>query len=165
MTSGNLMMQKSGGMAQRQLLLLQMLASSSLAPAAAAASCATASDCNLNGDCIAGACVCDKGWRGSPTCGVLTLGAVDKSHRPGISNSSYATWGASPIKGADGKWRVFHAQMSHHCGIFQAWMTNSFIGRSVSTSGDVGGPYLPSVQSICDICMWYLYVEIYARLS
>jgi hypothetical protein len=109
-----------------------------------AAACATPSDCNLNGDCVSGACVCDPGWRGSATCGVLTLGAVDKAHRPGISNATgggYATWGASPIRGPDGKWSVFHAQMSHHCGIFQAWMTNSFIGRSVSRSGDVAGPY------------------------
>ena len=37
-------------------------------------------------------------------------------------------------------WRVTHAQMCTHCGIFQAWMTNSFIALSVS-SGDVGGPY------------------------
>ena len=104
-----------------QLLLL--LAGSSAATSntlTSAASCASASDCNLNGDCVSGACVCDKGWRGSPTCGVLTLGAVDKSHRGGVSNGSmYATWGASPIKGPDGKWSVFHAQMSHHCGIFQ----------------------------------------------
>lgn len=64
-----------------------------------------------------------------------------QANRPGISNASYATWGASPIKGPDGKWRLFHAQMSQHCGIFQAWMTNSFIGRSVSISGTVGGPY------------------------
>jgi hypothetical protein len=54
------------------------MANSVSASDGASASCATASDCNLNGDCIGGACVCDKGWRGSPTCGVLTLGAVDK---------------------------------------------------------------------------------------
>ena len=123
------------------LALLAVAACGGRGVSGAPAACATAADCHLNGDCVDGACACDKGWRGSPTCGVLTLGAVDKAARPGISNASgYATWGASPIK-TDGKWRVFHAQMSHHCGIFQAWMTNSFIARSVSTSGDVGGPY------------------------
>ena len=118
-------------------------AEASAARPSSSAACASAGDCHLNGDCVGGACACDKGWRGSPSCGVLTLGAVDKAHRPGISNvtgGGYATWGASPIK-VGGKWRVFHAQMSQHCGIFQAWMTNSFIARSVSTSGDVGGPY------------------------
>lgn len=57
---------------------LAMADSVSASPNASATSCSTASDCNLNGDCVGGTCVCDKGWRGSPTCGVLTLGAVDK---------------------------------------------------------------------------------------
>jgi hypothetical protein len=100
---------------------------------------ADAQRCSLNGDFTAGACVCDKGWTGA-RCAVLNLGTVDKNNRPGIANASYATWGASPIEDEDGKWRVAHAQMSHHCGIFQAWMTNSFIGLSVSEAG-VGGPY------------------------
>jgi hypothetical protein len=102
-------------------------------------SCSTESDCHLNGDCSKGACACDAGWTG-PTCGQLDLGPVDKAKRPGLSYKNNATWGASPLKGADGKWRVAHVQLHSHCGIFQAWMSNSFVALSVS-SGGVGGPY------------------------
>jgi len=72
---------------------------------------------------------------------VLSLGEVDKTNRPGLFNMTQATWGASPIQDDNGTWHIFHAQMSHNCGVFQSWMTNSFVGRSVSTTGDVGGPY------------------------
>ena len=68
--------------------------------------------------------------------------------RPGLANVTEATWGASPIMGDDGRWRIFHAQLSHHCGIMQAWLSNSFIGRSVSTSGDIGGPYQFEHQAV-----------------
>ena len=104
------------------LLLLRLLAAATGPDGGSADACVTDSDCSLLGECVTGKCVCDKGWAGE-RCGVLNLGPVDKSNRPGIANASYATWGASPVKGADGKWRVAHAQMSHHCGIFQAWMT------------------------------------------
>lgn len=102
-------------------------------------SCTSASDCHLLGDCIGGKCICDEGWVGE-RCGQLDLAPVDRNERPGLAFPANATWGASPVKGKDGTWRVAHAQMRSHCGIFQAWMTNSFIALSVS-SGGVGGPY------------------------
>jgi hypothetical protein len=105
-----------------------------------APSCSVATDCHLLGDCIGGKCICDKGWTGKH-CGQLKLGPVDKGNRPGLAFTGNATWGASPVRGADEKWYVAHAQMRSHCGIFQAWMTNSFIGLSVSSGINVSGPY------------------------
>lgn len=113
---------------------------SQLARTSAGACTTSAEGCHLNGDCVNGRCRCDSGWRGSPSCGVLALGPVDKTDRPGIHNTSAATWGASPIMGPDGKWHAFHAQISRNCSVIQGWLRNSFIARSVSTAG-VGGPY------------------------
>ena len=79
---------------------------------AAIGACTNASGCNLNGDCVAGQCVCDPGWT-SASCGVLKLGPVNKARRPGLYNYSQVTWGASPIQDADGNWHIFHAQLSH----------------------------------------------------
>ena len=122
-------------------LTLALLASPAAPDAAPQpGACAAATDCSLNGDCVAGRCRCDAGWTG-PACAVLKIGPVDRSRRPGIANASAATWGASPIQDAEGRWHVFHAQMSHSCDVFQAWLTNSFIAHSVSTTSDVGGPY------------------------
>ena len=43
---------------------------------AAALGCTTDHDCALNGDCVAGKCLCDAAWAGSPECDVM---AFDKS--------------------------------------------------------------------------------------
>ena len=42
--------------------------------------CKSPLDCGLNGECISGKCVCDKGWRGW-CCGSLDLLPVNKSQR------------------------------------------------------------------------------------
>ena len=98
------------------------------------ARCSSAADCNLNGDCVAARCRCDAGWRGSPACGVLALSPVDKENRPGVHNASAVPCGASPIQGPDGRWHVFHAQISRNCSVMNGWIRNSFIARSVSAT-------------------------------
>lgn len=44
----------------------------------------------------------------------------------------------------NGTWHLFHAQFANHCGIYShpgGWTNNSFVARSVSTTGQPEGPY------------------------
>ena len=52
-----------------------------------------------------------------------------------------STWGGSVVRGHDGKFHMFSAQMTHNTGIV-VWMSNSRIRHAVSTTGPYG-PYEP----------------------
>ena len=105
---------------------------------AAAAACTTASDCNLNGDCVSGVCVCDAAWSGAADCGAMSFQVQDAKHRPGMYNSTQSTWGGIPIKGNDDRWHLIHAQMVNSCPL-GSWTTDSMIARSVAET--INGPY------------------------
>eukprot|EP01050_Picozoa_sp_SAG11_P013451 SAG11_NODE_1573_length_4664_cov_3.235487_3_plen_395_part_00 len=111
------------------------------------ASCTSAAaGCSLNGDCVRGHCVCDAAWAGAADCSVLSFEAVAKTsgEAPGYYNKTEASWGGNIIKGDDGQYNLIHAQFKNHCGIYSTpggWTNNSFVARSVSTSGKPEGPY------------------------
>ena len=98
-------------------------------------------DCWLNGDCIAGTCVCDLAWTG-PACSVLAElpgNQVWPPPDPLPANVSTlpSSWGASIVLGDDG---LFHAFIESVCRSF-TWM---HIAGSVvvhATAAQVTGPY------------------------
>ena len=56
-----------------------------------------------------------------------------------LSNPDYYNWGSSIVKGEDGKYHLFYAQMSKKLG-FGTWLTDGIISHAVSDS--VAGPYV-----------------------
>lgn len=110
-----------------------------LAASDAAAACATDLDCYLNGDCVAGACVCDAAWDG-PQCNVLAeLEAVQLWPPPGVepANASEraSSWGATILQGDDG---LFHAWAETNCA---QWMHVNGTVIVHLTAASLEGPY------------------------
>ena len=108
---------------------------------ATAASCKDASDCSLNGDCVANACRCDPGWTTiapGPECSHLDF-AVTEVASPGYHNETWNTWGGRPVYWKeDKKWHLFVTELAGQCNV-DAWINNSFITHS--TSDSPGGPW------------------------
>ena len=57
--------------------------------------CASDLDCQLNGACVQGACVCDKGWRGTD-CGTLHLDTTPTVAYGWTNTSNISAWGGGP---------------------------------------------------------------------
>ena len=124
-------------------LVLVMLAQ--LSPAFVfAPQCAGVLDCSLNGNCVAGRCVCGAGWAG-PSCALLDLEpAVHGEGLLGI-NSSNSSWGNMvqrwPTTGpnaGDGRWYMAADIMDRSCGM-HSYGSNS---RCVMAAADnASGPY------------------------
>ena len=55
-----------------------------------------------------------------------------------LTNSSFHNWGSSIVKGEDGKYHLFYAQMSKEIG-FKSWLTDGIISHAVSDFPT--GPY------------------------
>ena len=57
--------------------------------------CTSAGDCNLNGECVSGRCVCYKPWTGSLNCGELAFlpTPLHRGYPPASANET--TWGGS----------------------------------------------------------------------
>jgi hypothetical protein len=120
------------------LLLLLLLEQHALG-----APCRTPIDCQLNGLCTAGSCVCHIAWTGA-NCGRLRLLSP-----PGFSpggfhslNSSSSAWGGGAVYDPTRKqWvGVFH-EISHKCGM-GTWGCNGQLGLAV---GDApAGPFTPT---------------------
>ena len=72
-----------------------VLAPLKLAAAATADPCSNDLDCQLNGACTAGLCVCDKGWRGAD-CGTLNLNNTANVAYGYTSESKISSWGGGP---------------------------------------------------------------------
>jgi predicted GH43/DUF377 family glycosyl hydrolase len=66
----------------------------------------------------------------------LNLHPVDKTSI--LESPDYYTWGASPIKGKDGKYHIFYSRWKKKYG-FLAWVTHSEIAHAVSKNPL--GPY------------------------
>merc|ERR1711871_288522 len=99
------------------LVLLSVLLEAAPSTSSSAA-CKTSMDCSLNGDCVDNVCVCDPQWRGAPRCDVLSFQRLDKRQAPGYHNATESSWGGNPVKGDDGNYHLFHAQMANHCGLY-----------------------------------------------
>ena len=57
--------------------------------------CSSELDCQLNGACTKGACVCDKGWRGTD-CGTLNLNNTANVAYGYTPESKFSSWGGGP---------------------------------------------------------------------
>ena len=110
--------------------------------------CASDFDCELNGQCVAGRCICSPQWYGR-TCGQLRLERTirNSGYRGGgagaLANAAdpTSTWGASIIGPDDsGRWHMMVARMSLSCGL-TSWKTNSEIAHAVASHPL--GPYIP----------------------
>ena len=108
------------------------------------ASCASDSDCELNGKCSGGVCACDAGWTGQ-CCGQLNLAPVDfASSGGGYRHPLTSTWGGNVVK--DGaSYHMWVAEMapagadgSGSCGL-TTWSSNSQVTHVMSPS--LAGPY------------------------
>ena len=56
-----------------------------------------------------------------------------------LRNPEYYNWGSSIIKGDDGKYHLFYAQMSKKKG-FKSWLTDGIVSHAIADS--VAGPYV-----------------------
>jgi hypothetical protein len=80
--------------------------------------CRSDEDCSLNGECsAAGACACRQAWKGRrcETLAILpaTRGAGYRGTDGGANTSS---WGGAVLKGGDGLYHMWAAEMTEHCG-------------------------------------------------
>lgn len=64
-------------------------------PTSSIDACSSDLDCQLNGACTAGACVCDKGWRGAD-CGTLNLNTTANVAYGYTPESKFSSWGGGP---------------------------------------------------------------------
>jgi len=128
--------------ASASALLLALLAAS-----AAALPCADDWECSLNGECVAGECVCDAPWVDGVggACAQLSMlpapisacgpacayhgNTTDLSGKP--VNSS--TWGARVLRAADGSFRMAVNEYAFGCGL-STWRSNSQIAWATSAS-------------------------------
>lgn len=111
--------------------------------------CTTNLDCQLNGLCTNGVCVCDAAWKGA-NCSSLNLQPATRANGFGHLASNRSSWGGGVIRDPkSGKWIMFLSQMNMACGL-GTWGTNS---RCVLAESDTpSGPYIQTrvvVDSWC----------------
>ena len=101
--------------------------------------CRTDDDCSLNGKCSFGNCACRPAWTGL-RCETLTLlPPMRKSGYRGVDGGhNTSSWGGAVLKGHDGQYHMWAAEMTEHCGI-GTWQQNSRIIHATSTTP--GGSY------------------------
>eukprot|EP00658_Telonema_sp_P-2_P020689 TRINITY_DN1819_c0_g1_i1.p1 TRINITY_DN1819_c0_g1~~TRINITY_DN1819_c0_g1_i1.p1 ORF type:complete len:388 (-),score=55.65 TRINITY_DN1819_c0_g1_i1:244-1407(-) len=97
--------------------------------AATAWQCSSDASCQLNGQCVAGACQCAPQWLGA-NCSELNLGESRVAYSGMTSNTS--TWGGHPVWHS-GKWHGYFAEMTNHC-LLDAWTTNSITVHATADS-------------------------------
>jgi len=115
-------------------VLLHALACAACA-AFAAASCNQTSDCSYNGACTSGACACDAAWAGA-ACDALALLPLDEAsaqlgYQGGAAGARVSSWGGSVLRGDDGTWHMYAAEMELGCGI-NVWLSNSAVVHATS---------------------------------
>ena len=107
--------------------------------AAVAAACKTEMDCQLNGICKQGSCVCDSGWRGTECDELDLLPAASLTPAYGGIMANHTTsWGGSVVQSESGSFHMFVAEMANSCGM-TTWATNSIIRHAVASAPE--GPY------------------------
>jgi hypothetical protein len=95
-------------------------------------------DCQLNGLCTGGTCVCDAAWKGS-NCSTLNLLPAPMENGYGSLHSNISSWGGGVVHDPkSGKWIMFVSEMDKGCGL-GTWGHNS---RCVMAEADgPGGPF------------------------
>ncbi|GMH60483.1 hypothetical protein TrST_g5668 [Triparma strigata] len=107
-------------------------------PSSYVTNCSSVDDCSANGICSAETktCECFPQWMGK-YCGQLNF--VPTSKTAGLQstdeNGRVSSWGGSVLRGDDGKYHMFAAEMTHNTGIV-VWMSNSRIRHAVSEDGE-----------------------------
>jgi len=107
-------------------------------------------DCSLNGICsqdnsgdslyIGKSCKCDSSWSGKRCETLKLLPATRGAGYRGVDNGhNTSSWGGAVVKGIDGRYHLYAAEITEHCGI-GAWSQNS---RVIHASSDTpGGKYV-----------------------
>jgi hypothetical protein len=96
--------------------------------------CASATDCQLAGECKDSKCSCDPGWTG-PLCSMLDLAPLPVGYEGGAWNaelSPHSSWGAAPLH-IDGKYHGWFNQLPDKCGL-SSWLPGSYIQHGVADS-------------------------------
>ena len=108
--------------------------------------CRNDDDCSLNGKCDAstGACACRPAWKGR-RCELLNLGEPTRGagYRGTDDGHNTSSWGGAVLKGGDGVYHMWAAEMTEHCGI-GTWQQNSRVIHA--TSATPGGVYTRKVR-------------------
>eukprot|EP00759_Apiculatamorpha_spiralis_P026156 PhF_6_TR29280/c0_g1_i1/m.42898 len=121
------------------VLLLSLIAQVTFA--SEGAPCRNSLDCNLNGDCDLGHCVCDPWWSGSAYCDVLSLLPARKAD--GYHRQNVSSWGGMSIQDPVTKeWHLIAAEMVNQCPL-GSWKTNSRIIHAVQDTSH-GVPLTPA---------------------
>ena len=121
-------------------MVVQLVLVASSIDAATKPGCTSALDgCQLNGACTAGACVCDKGWRGAD-CGALNLDPTAHVAYGYTNESKTSSWGGGPPMWdeATSKYQLLVTEIAGHCGM-STWARHSTSVRA--TSDSIEGPY------------------------
>ena len=128
-------------MAGRVLLQL-LLAVVACTTGAAAPACGHPRDCNMAGNCVAGACVCAAGFVGD-SCQELRMEAYRCGSGGLCLSNGTTTWGGSIVEADDGSYHMFAAMMTANQTL-QSWLTNSVVLHATAPSGRPQGPYTPA---------------------
>jgi hypothetical protein len=107
--------------------------------------CRSNDDCSLNGKCSSGKCNCRPAWKGA-RCETLSLLPATKGagYRGMDDGHNTSSWGGAVLPGPDGKYHMWAAEMTEHCGI-GAWAQNSRIIRATS---DTPGNYAFAMSAL-----------------
>lgn len=104
--------------------------------------CRNDDDCSLNGKCGAAdnTCACRPAWKGH-RCELLNLGVPTRGagYRGTDGGHNTSSWGGAVLKGPTGKYHMWAAEMTEHCGI-GTWQQNSRVIHA--TSETPGGVYV-----------------------
>eukprot|EP00928_Gymnodinium_smaydae_P057759 TRINITY_DN40983_c0_g1_i1.p1 TRINITY_DN40983_c0_g1~~TRINITY_DN40983_c0_g1_i1.p1 ORF type:complete len:461 (-),score=2.93 TRINITY_DN40983_c0_g1_i1:131-1471(-) len=92
--------------------------------------CRSDAGCQLNGVCNDGQCDCFPQWAGA-NCSSLRLGTSLRGYAGRSPRTS--TWGGHPVKGDDGFWHLYAAEMTQHCTLAD-WISNSETVHATSAS-------------------------------
>ena len=130
------------------MMVTLLVAAGTVATTATAdgAACKTELDCQLNGLCTAGKCVCDPAWKGG-NCSTLNLLPAKMQNGYGSLGSNTSSWGGGVLQDPkSGKWFMFVSEMNMGCGL-GTWGGNS---RCVlAESATPNGPF-SFVQVVVD---------------
>jgi EGF-like domain len=102
--------------------------------------CTSDLDCDLNGVCTDGLCVCDPGWIGSD-CGQLDLRAGPRANGYNLTGDGTSSWCNGIVQDPVDE-KLFHlivSEFTYNCGL-NYWSPYSRIIRAESTNGPLG-PY------------------------
>jgi hypothetical protein len=116
---------------------LSLIAASLLLRSAAAACDSTELCCSLSGAYSGGGCACRAPWSG-PNCSSLDILPAQPFPQGFGVAPNHTTWGGNIVRGADGLYHLFVAEMVNNCSL-AAWETNSRCVHATSPKPD--GPF------------------------